>query len=191
MVPPKFRVVIIHGSYGFPERNWFPWLKMEVEKLGHEALVPKFPTPDGQEFSNWKSVLTKQVGALDDRTILIGHSVGAGFILSLLDEPDSVPIRAAFLVAGFTGTLGLPDYDGINATFVGRQFDWKRIKLQSKKFFVINGDDDPYVPLAKGRAIADSLNVHHELIAGGGHLNEETGFITFPMLLEKLQPMLI
>ena len=39
----KSRVVIIHGSYGKPEENWFPWLAEEVRKLGHSATVPTFP----------------------------------------------------------------------------------------------------------------------------------------------------
>jgi predicted alpha/beta hydrolase family esterase len=97
-------VVIIHGSYGYPERNWFPWLKQEIEKLGHNAIVPKFPTPDGQDFKNWKDTFYSEVSCLDDHAILVGHSTGAGFILSLLNEADTVPIKAAFLVAGLWAT---------------------------------------------------------------------------------------
>ncbi len=186
-----YKTVIVHGSYGYPERNWFPWLKEEIEKLGHRAIVPRFPTPEGQNFENWKQIFLAQAGQLDDATILIGHSVGAGFILSLLDDLSTNDrIRAAFLVAGFTGTLGLPDYDEINATFVGRSFNWQGIKQHCQDFFVINGSDDPYVPLEKGRQIADSLSVTHELIAGGGHLNQDAGFTTFPLLLDKVRSIL-
>ncbi len=28
---------IIHGIYGHPEENWFPWLKKELEKFKHSA----------------------------------------------------------------------------------------------------------------------------------------------------------
>ncbi len=190
----SFKTVIIHGSYGFPERNWFPWLKNEIENLGHKAIVPRFPTPEGQNFENWKRILLQEAGPLDASTILIGHSVGAGFILSLLDDAESMPlgpVRAAFLIAGFTGTLGLPDYDEINATFVGRSFDWPRIKEHCDEFFVINGDDDPYVPLEKGRQIADLLSVTHELITGGGHLNQDAGFTTFPQLMDKVRSIVM
>lgn len=38
-------VIIIHGAYGNPEENWFPWLKKELEKLDCRVFVPKFPTP--------------------------------------------------------------------------------------------------------------------------------------------------
>lgn len=195
-----YKTVIIHGSYGYPERNWFPWLKKEIENLGHRAIVPRFPTPESQNFENWKAIFLAEAGQLDETTILIGHSVGAGFILSLLDDLSSsherlassatTQIRAAFLIAGFTGTLGLPDYDGINATFVGRPFNWQGIKKHCQDFYVINGADDPYVPLEKGRRIADSLSVTHELIARGGHLNQDAGFTTFPLLFDKVLSIL-
>jgi hypothetical protein len=42
-------IFIIHGSYGYPEENWFPWLKKELSKLGHRVFVPKFPIPANNE----------------------------------------------------------------------------------------------------------------------------------------------
>jgi predicted alpha/beta hydrolase family esterase len=41
-------IFIIHGSYGNPDENWFPWLKKELEQEGHKVFVPKFPTPEDQ-----------------------------------------------------------------------------------------------------------------------------------------------
>ncbi len=43
-------VFIFHGSSGYPEENWFPWLKQKLEDKGLEVFVPKFPTPEGQSF---------------------------------------------------------------------------------------------------------------------------------------------
>lgn len=186
---PGARVVIVHGSYGSPERNWFPWLKQQIETMGSTALVPKFPTPDGQNLTAWAEAFRSEAGALTPETILVGHSLGAGFVLNLLQE-SPVQIRAAFLIAGFLGTLGLPDYDRINATFVCREFNWPLIKQKAGTIIVMNGDDDPYVPVAKGRALADALAVSLHVVPGGGHLNAECGYISFPLLESTIRPFL-
>lgn len=183
------KVVIIHGSYGRPDGNWFQWLKQQVEDTGNVAVVPKFPTPDGQSLSTWTDAFREQVGTLTADTILIGHSLGAGFVLNLLEQSD-VCIRAAFLIAGFLGELGLPDFDGINSTFVSKHFDWNRIKKHAQNTKVISGDNDPYVPLSKGRELAAQLDVPLQVVPGGGHLNLESGYTEFPLLLEQLRPFL-
>jgi predicted alpha/beta hydrolase family esterase len=120
------RVVIIHGSYGSADGNWFRWLASRVRELGHEPTVPQFPTPTGQNLSNWLRVFDEQVGALSPNIVLVEHSLGVAFILRLL-ERTADPIAGAFLVAGFLGPLGLPDFDRINAEFVLPAVDWPRV----------------------------------------------------------------
>ena len=38
-------VFIFHGTEGYPEENWFPWLKEKLEAKGYKVFVPQFPTP--------------------------------------------------------------------------------------------------------------------------------------------------
>ena len=64
------KVIIIHGAYGSPEENWFPWLKKELEKLNCEVIVPQFPTPKGQNLKNWLAILNKAVKNWDKDFIL-------------------------------------------------------------------------------------------------------------------------
>jgi len=35
---------IIHGTGGYPEENWFPWLKKKLEEFNYKVFVPQFPT---------------------------------------------------------------------------------------------------------------------------------------------------
>lgn len=175
------RVVIIHGAYGGPNENWFPWLLGELKAQGLEAFLPGFPTPEGQTLKAWRGLFKERVGELDSSTILVGHSLGVGFILNLLEE-SSFPILGSFLVSGFVGLLGLPEFDAVNASFVDRQFDWPRIKRNAGSVRVYNSDNDPYVPLSRGQEIAKHLGVELTVIQSGGHINASGGYTRFPQL---------
>ena len=52
-----------------------------------------------EEFENWLMVLNKYENEITNETALIGHSMGAAFILDYLEQTDK-KIKAAFLVAG-------------------------------------------------------------------------------------------
>ena len=182
----QITAVIVHGTGGFPERNWFPWLKSELIARGIEASVPKFPTPEGQSLSSWRDTFASEVGVVTADTILIGHSIGAAFVLNLLNKSDT-PVKAVFLVAGFIGSLGQPQFDTLNESFLHEEFDWEKIRKNSGKFFVYAGDNDPYVESEKGIELAKLLKTDLIVIPNGGHLNQDSGFKEFPKLLEDLE----
>ena len=49
---------------------------------------------------------------------------------------------------------------------------------------VLFGDDDPYVPQEVLYSLAKQLGVQPEIIKNGGHLNTDSGYETFPRLVE-------
>lgn len=179
-------IIIIHGAYGSPGENWFPWLRKELEKKGHKVFVPAFPTPRDQELGEWLKAFEPYMKHLNWETVLVGHSLGPAFILNLLERIGK-PVRGAVLVAGFTGKLGLEEFDQLNRTFAERPFDWGKIKQNCRKFVVINSDDDPYVPLEKGKLLADRLGTELIVVKNGGHLNEKAGYKEFHLVLEKIE----
>jgi uncharacterized protein len=180
-------VIIIHGSCGDTKENWFPWLKKELEVLGCRVFVPKFPTPNGQSLTSWLAAFQPYEQYLDEETILVGHSVGPAFILSVLERTPK-KITAAFLVAGFTNKIGNPYFDVLNESFM-HKFDWDMIREHCCRFYIINADDDPYVPLEKGRELSEHLR-SPLLVVHGGHLNDESGFREFPFVLQLIKSAL-
>ncbi len=178
--------LIIHGTKGSPNGNWFPWLSRQLDLRGYTSVIPQFPTPDGQNLSSWLSCAQEYTSALDQRTLLIGHSIGATFALRLL-ERLSTPICATALVAGVSGPLGLPDYDTLNATFHSSPFAWEAIRRNAGKVICLAGDNDPYVPPEQGRHIAEKLGSELTVVPGGGHLNAEFGFSTLPQLIAQFE----
>src|SRR5262249_9644589 len=119
-------------------------------------------------------------------TMLVGHSLGAAFALRLV-ERGVASIAGLFLAAGFVGALGLPDYDTINSSFFAEEFDWDGIR--KRKGLVCRcwaGENDPYVPLPRSQSVADLLDALLEVLPGGGHLNSESGFNSFPQLRDAI-----
>ena len=183
-----FRVLVLHGAHGAPDTNWFPWLAERIGAAGHEAVCPAFPTPAGQSLDAWLAV-ARPLLAEPRRTVLVGHSLGVAFALRLAERLDK-PVHAALLAAGFLGLLGLPDYDPINEGFVVPPLDWARVRANLPRVRCYAGEDDPYVPLDRSQDIADRLGAPLRVIPGGGHLNGDTGFISFPDLWADMEPLL-
>ncbi len=179
-------VIIIHGTGSSPKGNWFPWLKSELEKRGCMVFVPKFPTPKNQSLPNWLKTFQKVESYLDEKSLVVGHSLGPAFLLSVLENLNR-SIKAAFFVAGFTGLLNLPQFDELNQTFTTKHFDWNEIKKNCKKFYVIHSDNDPYVPLDKGKKLAKNLGVELIILKNAGHINQEAGYFKFDFLLDLMQ----
>lgn len=180
------KVVIIHGTGGSPDGNWYPWLRKELATLGYEAIAPKFPTTEGQSLKSWTKAFHEQIGPVDANLILVGHSIGAGFILNLL-EAASQPVLGSFFVAGFVGKIGLPDYDKLNESFVCREFNWQAIRKNLGFACLFHSDHDAYVDSSKAEELSQKLGIPITLVPGAGHFNYESSYMTFPLLLEKLK----
>jgi len=181
----KTNVFIIHGAYGHPGENWFPWLKSELEKIGCGVFVPKFPTPENQTLETWLKVFKSYEQHIDENSIVVGHSLGVPFLLNVLEKTGR-PIKSAFFVSGFSSLPG-NKFDEIMKTFVERKFGWKAIRKNCKKFYVFHSDNDPYVPLEKAEELAKNLGTEIILVKNAGHFNEKAGYTRFDLLLERIK----
>ncbi|NQV91525.1 serine hydrolase family protein [Candidatus Woesearchaeota archaeon] len=173
-------VFIIHGAYGNPEENWFPWLKKKLEKLNHKVFVPKFPTPENQSLNSWQKVFREYEQEINEDSMFIGHSLGPAFILSLLEKHK---VKSAIFVSGFVGLLNNSTFDEINKTFTTKEFDFEKIKKNCKEFFIFHSDNDPYVPIGKAEEFANLLDTKLIIVKDAGHFNMESS----PEILEKIK----
>ena len=178
--------IICHGTMGSPAGNWFPWLSQGLKNFGVAVHVPTFPTPENQSLSSWLATLNEQCPSVAEQTILIGHSCGAVLCMRLL-ETLSMPVKCTVLVAPPLSQIGMPEIDTLNATFVEQPFDWPTIRRNAGELAYFMADNDQYVPQEQLLAIAKALDVAPFVIPGGGHLNAETGYTSFPELLHWLE----
>ncbi|MBS3122895.1 alpha/beta hydrolase [Candidatus Woesearchaeota archaeon] len=176
---------IFHGTAGYPEENWFPWLKERLEALNYRVFVPQFPTPENQSLENWFKVFEKYKKYYTSDTILIGHSLGGAFLLRVL-EKYNIKIKAAYIIAAPIGVLPIKNYDG-DKLFIKHPFDWEKIKSHAGKFFVFHSDNDPYVCLENGEKLAKHLKTELTFIPNAGHFNAKTGYLKFDLLLDKIK----
>lgn len=186
----KPSVFIFHGTEGYPEENWFPWIKAELEKLGCKIFVPQFPSPPvvPAKISEWFDVLKSYEQYINEDTILIGHSLGGIFTLRILEKLNH-SVRAAVFVGTPIGVRPILNYDR-DSSFSGFEFDWNNIKTKAKNFIVFQSDTDPYVGLANGEELAKDLGVKLTFVPNAGHFNKKAGYTSFEDLLKKITPLL-
>jgi uncharacterized protein len=183
------KIGVLHGSYGSPEGNWFPWLARMARDCGHEVVSPRFPTPENQNLRSWLDVFSRDFGQMDERCVLVGHSLSAAFILRLLEQSGT--LAGVVLVSGFLGDLGLPEFDRVNATFTSEPSNWEVLRERAGRVLLLAGDNDPYVPLDRGLHLATQLATGLHVVPGGGHLNAEAGFTEFPYLWSMMRRLVL
>lgn len=184
------KFVILHGTMGSPEGNWFPWLAKELEGLRQEVVRPQLPTPEGQTPDNWVKVIKEAVDSLggpSEEVVLVAHSMSCFASCDYLSQIDK-QINSAYFVAGFAETYDWPDpYPKLNNPFVEKALDWKKVKTNCPRIFCFDGDDDKYVSFEMAKKFAGLCNAKLTIIPNGGHLTESSGYKTFPLLLETIR----
>ena len=180
--------IIIHGTEGYPEENWFPWLKEQMKKYDYEVIIPQFPTPENQNPEAWFDVFKNYEKYLDSDTILIGHSCGGAFLLRVLEKIE-VKVKASIFVASSAGIKPIKYYE-VDRPFVEKQFDWERIRKSSSHFLVFHSQDDPLICIGNGEKIANELGTDLIRLKDAGHFNAKAGYTEFDLLLEKIATIL-
>ncbi len=178
---------IIHGSFGNPFGNWFPYLRKEIEDRNLEVYTPDFPTGVGfQNYENWSKLLKcyLEAGIINENTIIFAHSIAPIFICKFLIE-NKIKVKRLVFVCGFNNYLEIDEeYDLVNKSmFLDNLTD---IKNYCEDIVCFYSDNDPYVKYEKEKEFADTITDNQILISGGGHLNSESGYTEFTELLKYI-----
>lgn len=178
------KFIILHGTGGSPEANWFMWLKGKLIGKGHAVWLPQLPNsdkPNAKEYNEF--ILANKDFVIDSDTVLVGHSSGAVEILHLLQNlPAETVIKAAVMVSAFENDLGR---DALAGMFE-EPLDFDVIKSHCKKFILVHSDNDPYVGVDQAEYLQEQLDGELLLLEGQGHFNIETDpeYKQFPGLFE-------
>lgn len=183
----KTNYLIVHGSFGSPFVNWFPWLRSEIESRGLECYTPDFPTGVGkQNYENWSKLLKAYVdaGILNENTIVFAHSIAPIFVCKFLVE-NKIKVKRLVFVCGFNHYLGInEEYDAVNESMYFD--DLSDVKMYCNDIVCFYTDNDPYVKQEAEKEFADTITDKQIMISEGGHLNAEFGYEEFKELLNYL-----
>ena len=175
---------IIHGSFGSPFVNWFPYLRKEIESRNLEVYTPDFPTGIGyQNYTIWERVLEAYVsaGLINENTVIFAHSIAPIFICKFLVS-HKINVKRLVFVCGFNNYLINEEYDSVNKSMY---FDnLKDVKQYSDEIICFYSNNDPYVKYEVEKEFADTIATKQIVIDNGMHLNAENGYTEFKELLE-------
>lgn len=186
----KKRVVLIHGWEGYPEEGWRPWLKKELERRDFTVIVPAMPDTATPTSEKWVPHLIEIIGAPNEKTFLVGHSLGCITILRYLETlKDNEQIGGAILIAGFGQDLEYYGYKGELLSFFRTPVDWEKVKKHCHKFVAIHSDDDPWVPMKHNKIFKDKLGAKVINQHGMKHYSGDDGITELPIVLSELLNM--
>lgn len=178
---------IIHGSFGSPFVNWFPWLRKEIEDKNLVVYTPDFPTGVGyQNYTNWERTLEAYVnaGLINEDTVIYAHSIAPIFVCHFLVS-HKIKVKRLVFVCGFNNYLGInEEYDNVNKSMYFD--DLGDVKQYSEEIICFYSKNDPYVKYEVEKEFADTIATKQVIIDDGGHLNAESGYTEFKQLLEYL-----
>ena len=177
--------VIIHGSYGSPFENWFPWLFDELTNKGKNVVCPQFPCGQGiQNFENWEKVLDAYLPFINEKTTFIGHSLAPAFIVDYLLKKE-LKVDKLLFAAPFYGKIKIPEFDAVNLPFFFNK-DFEKIKKNSNTRICYISKTDPYVPNELSLKFANDISAQIKFIENAGHFNKAAGYTKFIELLQDL-----
>lgn len=179
-------VVLVHGYLGFPENNWFPWLRSELELRGYTVIVPALPHPAWPIREEWTQALVDILQKVDPaETILVGHSLGCiALLYAVTAMHTKQPFHSAVLCAGFGRDF--LQTDRLTHWFTPPP-DFTVIQSLVTKWTSIHSKDDALAPFVEGEWLAHQLHAKLITLDGGGHLTKiVNGIVELPSALEAI-----
>ena len=183
-------VFLVHGSFGKPFENWFPWIESELSNLGICCNIPTFPTPEHQDYLDWERLMDYycELGVVNNETVLVGHSCGSVFLVHYLIT-HAIHVKGLICVSGYNRFIsGNELMDRLNQSFYIEQESFSMLPF-SDRVISLYGDDDPNIPQEVLRSFAIAIGGEVQCIPSAGHFNASAGFLTCPVVLDAIKQL--
>lgn len=163
------------------KKNWRDWIIWALSET-HDVLVPLMPCKQNAEYEPWKIWFERHLEFITEpEPIIIGHSLGASFLLKWLSE-NKFPkkISQLHLIAPWVSDDVPLNLERIK-TFKADQAKFGNIPGQCLKVHLWHSEDDTVVPYNNAQIIK---TVMPEVIL---HSFKDRGHFIQPAFMELLQ----
>lgn len=196
--------IILHGkpqkdtyfNREFPSASnaiWLPWLQQELLLLGLPTQTPEMINAYQPDYQLWSKEFERYDITPD--TILVGHSMGGGFLVQWLSEHKDVSVGHVFLVAPSLGDRFTPN-DKLEYPLLGGfgEFDIDpQLIGRTKSLTLLHSDNDGARVQASVQYIREAVpGLEYHEFHNYGHFRggRDMASDAFPELLEIISAKL-
>jgi hypothetical protein len=174
--------VVVPGWQGSGEGHWQTWLEEQLRAEGRDTRRPAFADLDRPQLRDWLAALRAALADLPaDGFDVVAHSLGAVLWLHHVAAPGDAPRPArVLLVAPPAPTTAIAEI----AAFFPPPLDVDAVRHAADGTVLVGGEADPYLPDGIAAAYGVPLKIATTVIAGGAHLNVESGYGEWPAVLD-------
>lgn len=123
----------------FSNKHWLPWLQNQLNIRNILAQTPEMLESYLPDYEKWKNIFEQF--RIDENTILVGHSCGAGFLVRYLSE-NNIKVNKVALVAPWIN----PEKDELGKNmFDNLVIDENLLKKTKDLEIFISEDDEDYI----------------------------------------------
>ncbi len=166
----KKQILFIHSAGvqdapGDGSNAFLAFLQKNLE-ADYDLRHPMMPGPGAPSYRAWEAEFASQFNSLEDRAILIGHSLGGSVILKYLSDQKIIkPVAGVFIVAS-------PFWD-VDKDWEVSEYNLREnfaSYLPPARYFFYQSRDDEVVPQAHFEKYSREMPwATVRLVAAGGH----------------------
>ncbi len=163
-----------------PRVSWLSSLDVALGE-GFDVFTPRMPSSDNAQYEHWDLWFSRIMQALDRPVILVGHSLGAMFLVKYVSERDTAhQIRGLLLVSGRHDDPGTSEPH----TSFTLQGDISTLTQKADRVVFFHSSDDDVVPYESFERFRTAVpGADFLAFDGRGHFLEPS----FPELINVIQ----
>ena len=185
------KVFIVHCWGGSSNSNWYPWIKVELEKRNFQVNILKMPDSDNPKIEKWVDFLenTIKLEDLNEDTYFIGHSIGCQAIMRYLSNLElGASIGGILFVAGWfdLDNLETPEEKRVAKSWIQTPIDFDKIIEKTNNINVLISKDEPYGLVDENSLLfKEKLKAEVFMTEDYGHFVDQE----MPVILDKFLEM--